>query len=125
MAGLILFMKKNRQLAAGWKGNMQIELLIDGEKKTFTAPFTPLLARRKYFEIMARSEQRKEQPTFEEQLREDDEIYSILSDIVFKGQFTLEQLYEGASQEYIFEKLTEAIYGIKPKNKKEENDKKK
>lgn len=104
---------------------MQIELYVDGKKKTFTTPFVPLLARRKYFEIMARSEQRKGQPTFEEQLREDDEIYSILSDVVFKGQFTLEQLYEGASQEYIFEKLTEAIYGIKPKNKKGENDKKK
>lgn len=103
---------------------MQIELYVDGKKKTFTTPFVPLLARRKYFEIMAKAEQREEQPTFEEQMKEDDELYSILSDIVFKGQFTLEQLYEGASQEYLFQKLSEAIYGIKPKAEEEKNKKK-
>lgn len=101
---------------------MQIELVIDGKKKIFTAPFTPMLAKRKYFEIMAKAEKREKEPSFEEQLQEEDEINSILSDIVFKGQFTLEQLYEGASQEYVFQKLTEAIYGIKPKGKKEEGN---
>lgn len=104
---------------------MQIELYIDGEKKTFTTPFTPMLAKRKYFELQAKAEKREEQPTFEEQLQEEDEMNSILSDIVFKGQFTLEQLYEGASQEYVFQKLTEAIYGIKPKGGNSESNKKK
>lgn len=104
---------------------MQIELYIDGENQIFSTPFVPLLARRKYFEVMAKAEKRKEELTFEEQLKEDDELYSILSDVVFKGQFTLEQLYEGASQEYLFAKLSEAIYGIKPKAEKEEDSKKK
>jgi hypothetical protein len=94
---------------------MQIELHIDGKKKVFTAPFVPMLAKRKFLEIQAKAEQREGKPTSKELLEEDDAIFSILSDVIFKGQFTLEQLYEGASKEYLDEKLLEAIYGIKPK----------
>ncbi|MBB6451983.1 hypothetical protein HNQ94_000404 [Salirhabdus euzebyi] len=99
---------------------MIIELLIDGQKKTFTAPIVPMLAKRKYYEIMAKAENREGQITYEEQMREDDEMYSILVDVVFKNQFTFEQLFEGATQQYAEEKLREAIFGIKPKQKEDE-----
>lgn len=49
--------------------------------------------------------------TPEEIVEMDDKLYSILTDIVFQGQFTLEQLYNGQSQEYINQKLLEAIGG--------------
>lgn len=93
---------------------MQIELYIDGKKKIFTTPYVPMLARRKFFELMAQAEERekREDPvTHKELLEEEDQMYSILSDIVFQGQFTLEQLYQGAEKEYIDQKLYEAIYG--------------
>jgi len=96
---------------------MQIELYIDGEQKTFTAPFVPMSAKRRFMEIQAEAEKRKENPTAEDYLKEDDAIYSILSDIVFKGQFTLEQLYEGASKEYLELKLAEVLYGEQVKKK--------
>lgn len=102
---------------------MKIELYIDGEKKIFTAPFVPMLAKRKYLEIMANAEQRGETTSFQQQLEEDDEMVSILSDIVFKGQFTVEDVYNGASNDYVYAKLREAIFGIQPsENKKEEED---
>ncbi|WP_270577994.1 phage tail assembly chaperone G [Caldibacillus thermoamylovorans] len=91
---------------------MQIELYIDGKKKLFTTPFVPMLAKRKYLEVLAKAEQRETTSTIE-QLQDDDEIYSILTDIVFKGQFTLDQLYNGNSIEYIQMKMREAIFGIK------------
>lgn len=95
---------------------MQIELFIDGEKNIFSTPFVPMLARRKYYEIHAKAEEREEEPTTRELLEEDDEMYSILTDIVFKNQFTINQLLEGASKDYVDEKLREAIWGVK-KNK--------
>jgi hypothetical protein len=103
---------------------MKIELYIDGDKKIFTAPFVPMLARRKYLEINSKMEQREKSPTPEEIIEDNDSMYSILSDVVFKGQFTIEQLYEGASSEYADAKLTEAVWGIKPtlKEGEEGND---
>lgn len=98
---------------------MQIEIYIDGEKRLFTAPFVPMLAKRKYLELMAKAEQREEEPTFQEQLEEDDEMVSILADIVFDKQFTVEQLYKGASGEYVYRKLREAIFGL-PEMKEED-----
>lgn len=102
---------------------MQIELLLNGEKKIFTTPIVPMLARRKYYEVMAKGEKRDGIPTFEEQLHEDDELFSILSDIVFKGQFTLDDLYNGAETKYVQDKLTEAIFGVKKKEDVEGNEK--
>lgn len=99
---------------------MQIELYIDGEKKLFSSPFVPMLAKRKYLELMARAEQREEDPTFQQQLEEDDEMVSILADIVFDKQFTVEQLYKGASGEYVYRKLREAIFGIPDNQEKNE-----
>lgn len=93
---------------------MKIELYIDGQKKTFTAPFVPMLAKRKYLELQAEAEKREAPLTAQEQLDEDDEMLTILTDIVFKKQFTVEQLYEGASKKYIDEKLLEAVFDIKP-----------
>jgi hypothetical protein len=94
---------------------MQIELYIDGKKQIFTVPFVPMLARRKYFEIQAKAEEREEQPTTRDLLKEEDEIYSIVTNVVFNDQFTINQLLEGASKKYIDELLMEAIHGIKPK----------
>lgn len=90
---------------------MNIELYIDGKKKTFTTPFVPMLAKRKYYEIMARSED--SEPSIEQQLEEETELVSILADIVFYGQFTVEEVFRGASQEYVYEKLREAVFGKK------------
>ncbi|MGD6781324.1 phage tail assembly chaperone G [Sutcliffiella horikoshii] len=101
---------------------MQIELYIGDEKKIFVAPFVPVSAKRKFLEIEARAEKREEAPSKQQQLEEDDEIMAILSDIVFKKQFTLKQLYDGASKEYVDQKLAEAVFGIKPKIKKEESE---
>lgn len=108
---------------------MQIELYIDGEKKIFTAPFVPMLAKRKFLEIEAAAEKRREEkgdtpPTAQEQLEEDDKILSILTDIIFKKQFTIEQLLEGASKEYIDAKLLEAVWGIKPEDETKKEDSK-
>lgn len=97
---------------------MQIELYIDGEKRLFTTPFVPMLAKRKYLELMARGEQQGEEPTIQQQLEEDDEMVSILADIVFDKQFTIEQIYKGASNDYVYKKLREAIFGI-PEQKEE------
>lgn len=91
-------------------GNMDIELYIDGEFVKFSVPFVPMMARRKYNEIMVEIE-KKGDLTPEEIVEMDDKLYSILTDIVFQGQFTLEQLYNGQSQEYINQKLLEAIGG--------------
>ena len=99
---------------------MQIELFIDGEKKVFTAPFIPLKAKRKYLEVQARAEEREGKPTTKEIIEEDNEIMSILTDVVFKNEFTIEELLNGASQEYIDSKLNEAIFGIKPKQQKDD-----
>jgi hypothetical protein len=98
---------------------MKIELYIDGKKKVFTAPFVPMLAKRKYLEVNSKIESREHTPTPEEIIDDNDAMYSILSDVVFKGQFTIEQLYEGASSEYADSKLTEAVWGIKPTTKRE------
>lgn len=97
---------------------MQIELYIDGEKKIFTTPFVPMLAKRKYYELMARTEQYEGEPSIQQQLEEETEMVAILADIVFGGQFTVEDVFKGASQEYVYEKLREAVFG---KQKKEEN----
>lgn len=95
---------------------MQLELYFGEEKKTFTVPFVPMLAKRRYYEIEAKAEERDKAPSAKEQLEEETELVSILSDIVFKGQFTVDDVYSGASDTYIYEKLRESVFG-KPKNK--------
>ena len=101
---------------------MQIELTINGKNKKFTAPFVPMAAKRKYLELQAEAEEREEPLSFKEQLEEDNEILSILTDIVFKKQFTIDDLYEGASKEYIDQKLIEAVFDIKSKDQQKEDD---
>lgn len=101
---------------------MKIELYIDDKKKTFTAPFVPMLAKRKYLEITAKAEQRENAVTASEQLDEDDEMLSILTDVVFKNKFTVEQLYNGASNDYVYKKLGEAVFGIKTKKADENSE---
>lgn len=90
---------------------MEIELYIDGELKKFTVPFVPALVKRKFLEIQEGLEE--VEVSAKSILIEDDKYYSILPEIVFKGQFTLEQLYGGQSQDYIDKKMNEAIYGNK------------
>ena len=98
---------------------MQIELYIDGEKKVFTTPFVPMLAKRKYLEVTAAAEEKMKEnenyiPSPKEQLEEENELLTILCDVVFSKQFTLDQLVAGASDEYVYSKLREAVFG-KPK----------
>lgn len=104
---------------------MKIELYIDGEKKLFTTPFVPNLVKRKYFEIMAESERKIKENgslSFQEQLDEEDELVGILADVAFNGQFTAEQVHKGASSQYIYDKLAEAVFGKKKENKGEEGN---
>ncbi|MBT2600943.1 MULTISPECIES: hypothetical protein [unclassified Oceanobacillus] len=102
---------------------MKIELYIDGEKRLFMTPYVPQLAKRKYLEITAKTEEKAKQqgdsysPSAQDQLDEEDEMVGILANIVFGGQFTVEQVYLGASDKYVYEKLAEAVFG-----KKKEND---
>jgi len=103
---------------------MNFELYIDGEKKIFTTPVVPMLARRKYLEIMTKAEEKEKDknyiPTTQEQMEEENEFVGILANVVFAGQFTVEQVFAGASYEYVLEKLREACFG-KPKENKEGN----
>lgn len=95
---------------------MKIELRIDGEDKVFTTPYVPVLAKRKYLKIQSEAEKRVEKdenyfPSAQEQLDEEDEIVGILANIVFGGQFTVNQVYEGTSEDYMYGKIREAIFG--------------
>ncbi|ADU30978.1 phage tail assembly chaperone G [Evansella cellulosilytica] len=82
--------------------------------KTYTTPFVSMLARRKYLEMEVDKgfDMNNLKP---EQM---DEVYSLLPNIVFHNQFTLEDLYKGADQTYIFEKLFEMLYGINPEEQR-------
>ena len=93
---------------------MKIEIYIDGEKKQFVAQFVPMLARRKYLEIEAQMEELKDQVKPQNILDEQLEFASLLADVIFKGQFTTDQLFEGVEAEYFKKKLNEAIFGTKP-----------
>lgn len=110
---------------------MQIELYIDGEKKIFSTPIIPMLAKRKYLEIEARNEKKRDKakekgevyfPSAQEQLDEDDELVGLLADVIFGGQFTVNQVYEGAENDYIYKKLHEAIFGEIKENAKSEDE---
>lgn len=104
---------------------MQIELYIDGENKIFTAPFVPMLAKRKFLAFEAKQEKRIEDEvpvTALHKLEEVDEMCMILADIVFNNKFTPAQLITGASEDYLYEKTAEAVFGIKPKKKKEDEE---
>lgn len=98
---------------------MKIELYYvnpetpDG-KAIFTAPIVPMLARRKFIELEAAKEAKGDMKTEGYTPDEFDEMCTILTDIVFRNQFTLEQLIGGASEKYINDKLLEAVWGIKP-----------
>src|SRR5690554_6230746 len=105
---------------------MQIELYNNSEKKVFTAPFVPMLAKRKYLEVMAKSEEKMKNDaeyanSAKAQLEEENELLGILTDIVFKGQFTIEQLVNGADNDYVYAKLREAVFGEKPSNEEDDS----
>ena len=104
---------------------MQIELYIDGENKIFTIPFVPMLAKRKFLEFEAKQEKRIEDEvtvTALHKIEEIDQMCMILADIVFDNKFTPEQLSTGASEEYLYKKTAEAVFGIKPEKKKEDEE---
>jgi len=93
---------------------LQIEILIDGKKKTFVASVVPMLARRKFLEIQAAEEEYLEEHAripANKQIEFENEMINILVDVVFKNQFTAEQLLNGVSDEYFDKKLAEAIFG--------------
>jgi len=94
---------------------MKIELMIDGQKQLFTAPFVPMMAKRKFLEVTIK-EQNLESPTLEQQIDIDDEMYTILTDVIFNKQFTLEDLYNGADLKYVQKKMREAIFGEAKEN---------
>ncbi|GAB2561139.1 phage tail assembly chaperone G [Gracilibacillus alcaliphilus] len=100
---------------------MHIEIRIDGELKTFTAPIVPVLAKRMYLKIEAENEKKGKdyRATAQQQLDEETEMASILSDVVFGGQFTVDQLFNGVSDKYFYEKLREAVFGIPNETNKE------
>lgn len=102
---------------------MQIEILIDGEKKTFITSQVSMLARRKFLEIQVREDEILEKQatlTAKEQIELENEMIHILVDTVFKNQFTFDQLLDGVTEEYYDEKMAEAIFGT-PKESEEGN----
>ncbi|MBD8005817.1 phage tail assembly chaperone G [Bacillus norwichensis] len=106
---------------------MQIELYIDGELKVFTTPFVPLRAKRLYLKVQMEAEKKAREdenyiPSYEEQMAEEDEIIGILANVVFGGQFTVDQVYDGASDEYVYKKLAEAIFNKSKEKSEEGND---
>jgi len=105
---------------------MQIDILIDGEKKTFTVSQVPMLARRKFLEIQAREEEILEERVnipAKTRIELENEMINILVETVFNNQFTAEQLMNGVSDDYFDEKLSEAVFGkIEEKDKREEGN---
>ncbi|MGN7309918.1 phage tail assembly chaperone G [Alkalicoccobacillus gibsonii] len=102
---------------------MKMELRINGEQKIFTVPFAPMLARRKYYEWKAKSEGIEDLAmTAQQVLDDDDEVLSILPDVVFEKQFTLDEMYAGASEPYIQAKLKEAVFNIKPSEEEDQGN---
>lgn len=105
---------------------MKIELKIDGEEKIFTTDYVPHLAKRKYLKIQSDEEKKVNKdenyfPSTQEQMDQEDEILGILADVVFDGQFTVNQVYEGASEDYNYQKVREAVFG-EPSGDDEGND---
>lgn len=104
---------------------MQIDIEIEGKKKTFVVSTVPMLARRKFIEIQAKEEEiLKEQHSIpaKQQIELENEMVNILVDIVFKNQFTADQLLAGVSDEYFDNKLSEAVFGVKTKENEEGNE---
>lgn len=96
---------------------MKIELTIDEEEKVFTTQYVPHLAKRKYLKIQAAEEEKVKKdenylPSTQETMDQEDEIVGILADVVFNGQFTVNQVYEGASEDYVYQKVREAVFGV-------------
>lgn len=93
---------------------MQIEILIDGEKKTFVTDIVPMRAKRIFYEIRA-----KEEEIFEEKgtipasthIKHENELINILVDTVFKNQFTIDEYIDGVTEDYHDAKLAEVIFG--------------
>lgn len=105
---------------------MKIELKIDGEYKIFTTDIVPNRAKRNYLKIQAETEKKIEKdenyfPSAQEQMDEEDEIFGILAYTVFNGQFTVDQLHDGAEEEYIYQKVREAVFG-EPKESDNEDE---
>lgn len=95
---------------------MKIELKINKENKIFYTDMVPNRAKRKYLEMGAKTEKKVEKdenyvPSMQEQMDEEDEIFGILANTVFDGQFTVDQLHDGAESEYIYAKVREAVFG--------------
>lgn len=105
---------------------MQITININGEDKTFTASKVPMLARRKFMEIRAKEEELIEKegniPTAK-QIEFENELINILVEIIFKNQFTVDELLNGIDDDYFDAKLSEAIFGIKDDEVDEGNEK--
>lgn len=106
---------------------MKIELKIDGEYKVFTTDIVPNRAKRNYLKIQANTEKKVKEdenyiPSTQEQMDEEDEIFGILANTVFGGQFTVDQLHDGAEDNYIYQKVREAIFGEAPKDGDEGNN---
>ena len=61
-------------------------------------------------------------PSAQELLDEEIELAGILTDIVFKNQFTIGELLYGVDDKYLYDKLREAVFGEKPKEQSEGNE---
>lgn len=97
---------------------MKIELYIEGKKKTFTAPIIPMAAKRKFLELQSNEEVDMADLTVDQL----DEMYGILPSLVFKNQFTLDEMYEGAEHSYLDEKMSEIISGKQKKAARVEDE---
>lgn len=87
--------------------------MIDGKEKLFTAEIVPMLAKRTYMKIQAEAEALTEDEyTTQHKIDEEDALVGMLANVVFKGEFTPDQVFEGATDEYVYGKIREAVFGI-------------
>ncbi|WP_306009341.1 phage tail assembly chaperone G [Bacillus sp. MMSF_3328] len=86
---------------------MRIELMKDGEKKIFTAPFIPSRAFRKLLGL------KKELTNFDNLTPEElDEVMGIIVTGIFQDKFTLDDLYDGLPADQLIPTIYKIIESV-------------
>lgn len=104
---------------------MQIDILIDGEKKTFVTDIVPMRAKMRFLNVRKQEEALLEQGliTAEKQIEFTYELADILATTIYKEKFTVDQLIDGVTDDYFNNKLAEAIFGEMEEQKGNESGK--
>ncbi len=95
---------------------MQIDVVIDGKKKTFVADIVPMRAKRIFYEIQAKEEEVYDEKGYipaKKRIEFENELINILVETVFNNQFTIDEFIDGVTEDYYDEKLAEALFDRK------------